>query len=384
MSEEATAESRKAFHLAAVIGAIVAVGWIDYLTEEYFSLALFYLLIIGYTTWFLGRFAANVIAVFCVAVGLAGDLELHHAQLSPWSPYWNGLIQLIIYLAAVQVLTQLKRALERERIARAEIAERNRLLEEYNRRKDEYLAVCSHDLRSPIVSLYAGCKVLLGERMGALTAAQRDVLMRSMNTSQTVLRLIDTLLDLARIEEGKEELCRERCDLAQLVEESIGLHQESAKARKVFLEFRCASRPATVCVDRLKMLRVCNNLISNAVKHSPPSTAVRVHLEIADGRGMLSVADEGPGLSPEEIKVVFDRFGALSRKKKTRSEGTGLGLSISRSLVQLHGGRLEVDSEKGRGSIFRLILPMAGQEAKPSSPAAGAEVSIRAAEKVPS
>lgn len=351
------ADSGRIGHVAVAILGIVLVGWVDYATAEYISLAVFYLLIVAYTTWFLGPKAGTIIAVACAGVGFTGDYAFHVTYLPLSSLFWNTLIRLMIYLLSVGILARLKQSLERERHARSEIAMKNAVLEALNRKKDEYVAICSHDLRSPIVSVFAGIKVLLAQKKGALTGEQQDILRQSMETTQTLLRLIDNILDLERIEAGKEDLQLDRCDLNAIAKESVELHIELARSRDVEVRFVGVESVPQVRVDRLKILRVINNLISNAVKHSPIGSTVIVRVSDGDVTAVVSVTDKGPGLSSTDMQAVFDRFGPLSRRKKDRNEGTGLGLSIAQALVRMHGGSLEVESELGRGSTFRVLLP---------------------------
>jgi signal transduction histidine kinase len=244
--------------------------------------------------------------------------------------------------------------------AQAEVARRNVELVELHRRKDEFLAVCSHDLRSPLLSVHAGCKLLLREspRAGGATA---EILHENLRSAETVIHLVDSLLDLARIEAGVETPRLAPIDLAALAREAVAGARSYAATRGVVLELEGqegkGSEGPVVRGDRLMLLRVVNNLLSNAIKHAPAASAVTVAARSRDETAVRSVTDRGPGIEPDRIHLLFERFSPLARDKATREEGTGLGLSIVRQLVELHGGTIRVQSRPGQGATFEVVLP---------------------------
>lgn len=256
---------------------------------------------------------------------------------------------------------------EIERI-NAQMVQANQRLLELDRRKDEFLAICSHDVRSPLNGIYAGCYLLLKERKGLLNEFQRDIVQNNLAAAKSVLALTNGLLDLARIEAGQECLVVERFSLNEVLRESVGSHQASAEARGVTIQFDPLEPDLELHTDRVKILRVCNNLISNAVKHSA-ATPVRVIVKRVGSTVQLAIQDQGPGIRPEDLAKLFDRFSALAAKKRTREEGTGLGLSITRALVDLLGGTLTVASEVGKGSTFTVSLPLQAPADRISTPA---------------
>ncbi len=301
----------------------------------------------------------SVVSIIKIRRNLAKVMDQNHRSLPA--------LILVLTLAAGLVFTALwfvirkaQRIIlsQQQQIAQAnsQLEEHNRRLEDLNNRKDEFLAICSHDLRSPLTSVSLGCSILLRESADKLSPTQRDIIQRSKRSTETIVQLVDRLLDVARIEAGIEVADTERCDLAKIVEESTALHAAQAQTRGVSLEVH-APKELPLLADRMKLLRVCNNLLSNAVKHSPPGK-IRIDVAARDGWGELSIKDEGPGISREDQATIFDRFSALSRRKKTRTDGTGLGLFITRALVELHGGKIDVESEPGCGATFRVRLPL--------------------------
>lgn len=238
-----------------------------------------------------------------------------------------------------------------------QLSERNRLLEQYNERKDEFLAICSHDLRSPLNSIYAGCKILAGNRKGLLTPEQTEINAENLKKVSQMLHLIDSLLDLGRIEAGQEVVVAESFDLNTTLREVIAMGSAHAAERNVHIELEAAEGDPALVADVHKFRRIVSNVLSNAVKHSPKGGHVRVHAETQASWIRISISDQGPGIAPDQQALLFDKYSALARSKKTRSDGTGLGLAITNELVRLHGGRIEVESELGKGATFIVMLP---------------------------
>jgi signal transduction histidine kinase len=290
---------------------------------------------------------------FTPALGLA-------QRVVPWLVLIAGLAALAAF-AALYVLVRRADRLIRSQAeaigsAQHELERRNAELIELHRRKDEVLAVCSHDLRSPLLAVHAGCKLLLRE--AAENGSAAEILHENLRSAETVIHLVDSLLDLARIEAGVDAPRLAPVDLATLAEEAAADARRYAATRGVTVTVEgCTEGPVIVAADRLMLLRVVNNLLSNAIKHTPAGSAVTLATRRERGRAALSVTDRGPGIGAEQADRLFERFSPLARDKRTRAEGTGLGLSIARQLVQLHGGTISVRSAPGEGATFEVLLP---------------------------
>jgi len=261
----------------------------------------------------------------------------------------------MIFSTLWMVIYKADRLIKRQR---TQIEDRNKRLQDLDRRKDEFLAICSHDIRSPLISVYAGSQLLLREKTGPLNDLQQGIVQRNIQTVNTVVNLTNELLDLARIDAGQEALNLERFNLTDAVDESIAAYRTQAEAGNIVFEVRRPDSHYIIEADKPKILRVCNNLISNAIKHSPPGGTVTVAVDIQADQARLTVEDRGQGIDPENMKLLFDRFTSLSGRKKNREEGTGLGLSIVLGLVALHGGTIEVASAIGKGTTFVVRLPL--------------------------
>ena len=264
-------------------------------------------------------------------------------------------------------------------LANKQLEENNDLLRKLNFQKDEFLAICSHDIRSPLASVSAGCQLLLNERRGSLNEDQRQIVERSARSIKTIVNLTNSLLDLARIEAGQETLDLEYLNFLGVIEESIADQRPEAEKRRVVIKMVAHSvqNDFEIEADRLKLLRVCNNLISNAVKHSPPDSVVIIQAERAGNAICIAVTDHGPGIAPEDLKGLFDRFCLLAKHRRTREEGTGLGLSITRALVALHGGRIDVAATPGKGATFKVTFPVKPKEANQLCAAAATRLEVR-------
>lgn len=226
-----------------------------------------------------------------------------------------------------------------------------------NRARDEVLAVVAHDLRSPLngIVLSASTVQRLARRPGGGAAVQ-DAATAILESAGRMDRLIGDLLDAARLDAGQLELARERLAPAGLVGEALELARPLASAKGIALTASVAAALPELDADRHRALQVFSNLLGNAVKFTDAGGAVRVTAECAGQFVRFAVADTGPGIRPEHLPRVFDRFW---RARPGDQRGTGLGLAIARDIVRRHGGEIAVESRPGEGATFRFTLPVA-------------------------
>jgi signal transduction histidine kinase len=226
---------------------------------------------------------------------------------------------------------------------------------EVDRMKDEFLSVVSHELRTPLTAIRGSLGLLASGRMGRLEERGQRMLEIASQNSDRLVRLINDLLDIEKIESGKEEMRKEEVDLARLVREVLESMQPLAESAEVELDAVAESIPIVADPDRI--LQVLTNLVSNAVKFSGPGGMVSVRVQAREGDVLVTVRDEGRGVPSDKLEAIFDRFQQVDSTDARQKGGTGLGLPIARSIVQLHGGRLWVESELGKGSTFSFTLP---------------------------
>ena len=227
--------------------------------------------------------------------------------------------------------------------------------------KDEFLASVSHELRTPLTSIRGYVDILLErEDLPAEQRAQLEVVARN---GERLNRLVADLLHTARVEEGPMEVVRTRQDLGEIVRASVDAAAPAARAAGVELRLDAPSTLVTL-VDGQRIAQAVDNLVSNAIKYTPDGGRVEVRLALDGGRVEICVADSGIGIPASDRDRLFTRFFRTRHAEQQSVQGLGLGLGIARSIVESHGGRIDVESEVGRGSVFRIRLP-AGSEGGP-------------------
>jgi len=257
---------------------------------------------------------------------------------------------------AVRVARGLVRALEEKS---AEIDHARALAEEASRAKSQFLASMSHELRTPLNSIVGFSKVLLKRLDGDLTERQDAYLRAVHGSGMHLLRLINDILDFSRIEAGKVDVAWDAVDLAAVVDECLAMSAPLVGDKPLRVERDVPPNLPPVRADRTKVRQALLNLLSNAIKFSAAGRVlVRVQRE-PDGLH-VSVADTGLGIRPEAQATLFEPFQRLAGPPVRSAEGTGLGLAITRRFVELHGGRIWVDSRENQGSTFHFTLPFEG------------------------
>jgi PAS domain S-box-containing protein len=222
-----------------------------------------------------------------------------------------------------------------------------------NRAKDEFLAMLGHELRNPLAPMLTALE-LMRSRAPDTFAHERAIIDRQLSS---MVRLVDDLLDVSRITEGRIELHKTPVDVGEAVEEAIEVARPLFAQRGHALSVHCA-RDLCVLADPARLKQVISNLLTNAAKYTEPRGHVDVRAEQQDGRVLISVRDDGVGIAPEVLPRVFDVFVQGPQAMDRALGGLGLGLSIVRSLVQLHGGEVSAHSDgPGKGALFVVSLP---------------------------
>jgi signal transduction histidine kinase len=251
-------------------------------------------------------------------------------------------------------------------------------LENASRHKSEFLANMSHELRTPLNAVIGFSEVLQDRLFGELNDKQAEYVADIHTSGRHLLALINDILDLSKIEAGKMELQVSSVPLAEVLESSVALMRERATRSGIRLGLEVDPSAGAVDADERKLKQVLFNLLSNAVKFTSSGGHVEVSARGDDGEVVVSVRDDGVGISAADHARIFEEFQQAGTSRM--QEGTGLGLALSRRFVELHGGKLWVESEPGNGSAFTFRLPRthtAGAGAENdgrSDPAAGAAV----------
>ncbi len=266
----------------------------------------------------------------------------------------------------VQVLSELEEKRELLERLNTKLEESNRELNEANAQlrelsamKEEFLALTTHDLRSPLTVISGVINFFTSGRLGDMTPEQKNMVAMMERNTQNLIELVNDLLDASKIESGTMRLDPATIELRGLVGELNEQLEPLAREKEIALEEDVPEDLPELRADRAKLRRILVNLVSNALKFTPKGGRVRLGAAREGSFVRVSVADTGVGIQREDLHDIFDKY-AQARSRATRSEkGTGLGLYITRQLVELHGGKISVQSEVGRGSIFSFTIPIA-------------------------
>ncbi|WP_298233075.1 hybrid sensor histidine kinase/response regulator [uncultured Azohydromonas sp.] len=243
-------------------------------------------------------------------------------------------------------------------------------LREGDRRKDEFLATLAHELRNPLAPLRNGLSVLKALALPSPDPRFAGVLGMMERQMGLLVRLVDDLLDVARISRGKIDLVRQPLELREVVDAALEGCAPLIRAARHEVEVHLAPQPVWVEADRARLVQVLGNLIGNAAKYTPDGGRITVELRLRGGSAELSVADTGVGIAPEMLTRVFDMYVQLQDGASRAQGGLGLGLSLVRRLVEMHGGTVAAHSPgPGAGSTFVVALPLLSTPA-PQAPAA--------------
>jgi signal transduction histidine kinase len=300
---------------------------------------------------------------------LARSLQLHSAMIVPLVVGGKtlGALSFVFaesgreydgtYLALAQELAhRCATAIQNARLFR-EIEDKSRQIEAANRHKSEFLANMSHELRTPLNAIIGFSEVLLDPSL-QVSAEERSQFLTDIFTSgKHLLGLINEILDLAKVEAGKMELQIEPALLQDVIEAISNTMRPLAVKKFIDLRAECDERLAPIPMDGARIKQVLLNLVGNAVKFTSETGKVWVRANAANREVQIEVGDTGPGIPPEDQERIFLEFQQVGRDAG-KPQGTGLGLALAKKFVEMHGGRIWVDSEMGKGSRFTFTLPI--------------------------
>jgi signal transduction histidine kinase len=265
----------------------------------------------------------------------------------------------------VQVLSELEEKREQLERLNGQLEESNRELNEANTKlrelsemKEEFLALTTHDLRSPLTVISGVINFFTSGRLGDLTSEQKNMVSMMERNTHNLIELVNDLLDASKLESGTMRLDLTSIDLRALVGELREGMLPIAKEKGIALDDGIPAELPPLRADRAKLRRILVNLVSNALKFTPKGGRVEISAGTAGRFARVAITDTGVGIAPEDTERLFDKY-EQARTRATRSEqGTGLGLYITRQLVELHGGTIEAHSELGKGSTFSFTIPL--------------------------
>ncbi|HEV7557924.1 MAG TPA: PAS domain-containing sensor histidine kinase, partial [Kofleriaceae bacterium] len=241
-----------------------------------------------------------------------------------------------------------------QRHAHAQLDRAREAAEAASHAKTMFLANMSHELRTPLNSVIGLADLMLLD--ATFSARQREFLDGIAQSGRHLLALVNDVLDLAKIEAGKDDLLIERVGMREAVDEACSALMPLAHHRGVTLSCEIAD-DADMCADPLRLRQILYNLISNAVKFTQPAGAVRISTDVEDARVAIAVADTGVGISEADLSRLYRAFEQLKLASGDRPQGTGLGLAVTKRLVDMHGGTIDVVSKLGVGTTFTVRIP---------------------------
>lgn len=258
----------------------------------------------------------------------------------------------------VTILSELEEKREELEQANRDLNEANAKLRELSEIKEEFLALTTHDLRSPLTIISGVISFFTSGRLGELSPEQKNMVAMMERNTQSLIELVNDLLDASKLESGSMRLDIDSVDLRGVLDELRETMGPLAEEKDIELVETLPANLPMVEADRAKLRRILMNLLSNAVKFTKNGGRVEIRAEQDGASVRISVTDTGVGISPEDLDRLFDKY-QQARSRATRGEkGTGLGLYITRQLVELHGGEIKVASQDGQGSTFSFTLPV--------------------------
>jgi len=230
---------------------------------------------------------------------------------------------------------------------------------ELERLKTDFVAKVSHEIRTPLIAMEKSLDLILTKTTGPLSAEQDKFLAITERNLKRLALLINDLLDLSKLEAGKAVLVREPAEIEKVIDEPIAMFNNWAQTKTIRIEKKIQQGLPQVNIDANRIIQVINNLMGNAIKFTPDNGTITVEALLRGAQEIeISVKDTGVGIPPEELPKVFDKFYQVSANLRTDIRGTGIGLTITKEIVELHGGKVWVESEVGKGTKFIFTLPI--------------------------
>jgi signal transduction histidine kinase len=320
--------------VAGVLGTF-AIGYADYASGPDLLLSLLYLVVIAPVAWWGGRVPAAVVAVTASVIWTFAAVATSTADV--WVNAWNAASRTVIFISYGLILAALR--------------SEQRRLRAIDREREEFLSFMAHELRQPVAAIDVAASAVASAP--GLSDAERRVLLGLRSQARRLTGLAEDMLSIGRLEGGLT-LTPVEVDLCSVAE---GVARDCEEPSRVRID-RSAC-PVTVLGDALRLTQAVDNLLSNALKYSPPGTAVEIAVRTDQRNGRIEVRDHGLGMTPSDINRLFRKYGRLSDPSAANVHGTGLGLYLVRLIAESHGGRVFASSEgPARGSVFTLEIPL--------------------------
>lgn len=263
-------------------------------------------------------------------------------------------------IARVRAHLRVKQLFEETSRQKTELEKAYARLKELSALQNRLTVTVTHELRSPLAAIHLGLENLFLQGEKSLSSKQTSLIQRMRSNIARLSTLVNGILDLEQLEsEGTARMHFEDCDLHELVGEVIDLQNAAAAHKGCYLKYEADRSLGTVRIDRDRMTQIVMNLVNNAIKYTDTGgVTVKSCLRASEGRFVIEVHDTGPGISPEDLARLFQKFQRLESAYQSNMPGSGLGLYITKELVARHGGEIQCASELGKGSCFSVSFPL--------------------------
>ncbi len=231
-------------------------------------------------------------------------------------------------------------------------------LNELDKMKSNFFSTMAHELRTPLSSIKMGISLFVEGREGPVTESQKELLLLLKGENERLITLINSLLDLAKMEAGMMAYRFEQKNLTPLIDQVVKEIGPIIETKKIILESKSTERLPIVKIDGERILQALRNIIGNAIKFTPEGGRVSVLARTVDQGVEVSVSDTGPGIPEESLATIFEKFKQARPKGTYKNKGTGLGLAIAKQIIASHGGKIWAESKLGQGSTFFVVLPV--------------------------
>ena len=255
--------------------------------------------------------------------------------------------------------------------SQASIALTNAILyertKELDRMKSEFVAVVSHEVRTPLTSIKGSLELLGDERFHVLPPPQRELLSICQANTERLINLINDILDFSKLESSKLSLNFESVEVGKIVPEAVDHIRNLAAMKGIAIDVHMEGSAGVIEADPMRVAQVITNLLGNAIKFSPEKGKIEVWARGNEDEVTVDVRDHGKGISQRDMSRLFQRFAQLDSSTTRKAGGTGLGLVISKGIVEQHGGRIWAESAAGKGSTFSFSLPRTREQSASSA-----------------
>ena len=247
-----------------------------------------------------------------------------------------------------------KKTNEGIKILYKELEKKNEELKKIDQLKSQFVANVSHEFKSPLTAIKESLSIILDGLMGEVNPDQKEILESGRTNVKRLIRLVTNLLDVSKIELGKMTIKKEKVNISSLIEEALSTYKMEISKKQITLKKDIPQDKWELEADKDMLTEVIINLLNNAIKYTSNGGHISIKLKLTEREARFEISDTGLGIPSESFDKIFNKFERITAEKQ---EGTGLGLPIAKDIVELHGGKIWVESELGKGSKFIFVIP---------------------------